>query len=778
LNSQQNSDINASSGDEEIRLRFKINKKVAYIIFVLVGCITAFFGYKTSQLEFSYDIESFFSKTDAEYLYYKDYINRFEGENNFILVGIKNEDKIDNKEFLQKVNKLSLVLENNDFINKAISPTNMTKKVVTPLGMTISVPLIHIEDEGKIKKDIANLYADGKLVNSFLSVDQKSITIFLDKKANSTTAEERLFLKQLNAVLDFLKFEEYHVGGRINTKDFYVTMMQDEMFYFAIMGILLLLVFLYFTFRNVWGIIIPIVILIISLVWTLGLMQVTGQKMSLMMVMMPTMLFVIGVSDSVHIINKFRSEYKTHKDRKLAIRITVNEIGVAIFLTSITTAIGFISLCFMDVEPLIKFGIYTAIGIMFTYLVSILVIPSLLLVLKINFPEERKSSVLFLSWLTKFYFAVTNNKKAYTFGIILVILFSLNGLRYFKVNNNFLDDLDDSTSLKQDMLFFEDNFSGFVPFEIAIDVPEESTVLDLTILKEIELVENYLTDRYEAGFLVSPTTIVKSANMTLKGGSNAAFKLPNNEKKMKRLLKQLDRWKIAEKYKKIVTLDRKHGRLTAKIKDLGSSKVDELNEQLIQFITDNELKSTFIITGASHLLNESSRNVAEGVVKGIFLALLMMLITIAILFNSIKTAMISLLPNLLPVLILGGMMGYFGIDLKVSSSLMFTIVLGIAVDDTIHILAKYRQQSLMGLEPGKALYNSFLTTGWSVVVTSLIISSGFVIFLISDFESTFYTGLLVSVSLITALFSNIIILPLLLGRTRDIKTRKNKLKRS
>jgi len=188
------------------------------------------------------------------------------------------------------------------------------------------------------------------------------------------------------------------------------------------------------------------------------------------------------------------------------------------------------------------------------------------------------------------------------------------------------------------------------------------------------------------------------------------------------------------------------------------------------------LKSNFKITGAAHLLNESNRRIAQGVVKGISLALIMMLITIAVLFNSIKTALISLLPNLLPVLILGGLMGYFGIDLKVSSSLMFTIVLGIAVDDTIHILAKYRHQSKLGLEPGKALYTSFLSTGWSVVVTSLIISSGFVIFLISDFESTFYTGLLVSISLITALFSNIIILPLLLGRKKDIKIRKKKMR--
>ncbi len=543
---------------------------------------------------------------------------------------------------------------------------------------------------------------------------------------------------------------------------------------FAILGIILLLLFLYFTFKNIWGIIIPLLVLVIAIIWTLGLMQITGQEMSLMMVMMPTMLFVIGVSDSVHIINKFKTEFKIHNNRKLAIRITITELGVAIFLTSFTTAIGFISLAFMDVEPLKIFGIYTAIGIMITYVVSMLIIPSLLLVLKINFKESKKAKTCFLFCIENFYLNVTKHKKAFALGIVAVVLISINGLRYFKVNNNFLDDLDDKTALKQDMLFFEDNFSGIVPFEIAIEPQNNASVFDFKVLKETKIVANFLTKTYKAGLLISPTTVIKSANMTLNGGANVAFKLPKNKKQLYRILKNIKKWHIAKKYKSIVSTDEKHGRLSAKIKDLGSAKIGKLNQQLKTFIQNQHLQTKFIITGAAHLLNESNRKIAEGVVKGIFLAFFMIFLTIAILFNSIKTALISLLPNILPVLILGGLMGYFGIDLKVSSSLMFTIVLGIAVDDTIHILAKYRHQCMAGFSAGEALYTAFLSTGWSVVATSLIISSGFIIFIISNFESTFYTGLLVSISLLTALFSNLIMLPLLLGKSRDIRLRKKK----
>lgn len=776
-NHKHKSSIDPEKEEQTIRLRFKINKKAAYSIFSLVGLISIFFAYQTSLLQFSYDIESFFSKSDVDYQFYKAYTERFEGENNFVLVGIENEVGIDNQVFLNKIETLLLTLEKQELVTKIISPTNMSKKVITPLGGTITVPLLHLNDEKRLEDDFEALKKDGKLINSFLSEDLKAISLFITKKVNSTKEEEQFFLTQLRSSLDSLKFDEYHIGGRVNTQDFYIKEMKEEMLYFAMLGMLLLLVFLYFTFRNIWGIVIPIIVLVISLIWTLGLMQVTGETMSLMMVMMPTMLFVIGVSDSVHIINKFRSEFKIHKDRKLAIRITVTEIGVAIFLTSFTTAIGFFSLCFMDVAPLKKFGFYTAMGIMFTYLVSILIIPSLLLVLKINFPEEEKRKGYFLAWIERFYLKITNNKKSFTIGILLVILLSLNGLRSFKVNNNFLDDLDEDTSLKQDMLFFESNFSGIVPFEIAIDATGNNNLFELEALKEIQLVENFLLENYQAGFVVNPTTIIKSVNMSFNGGSNSAFKLPENEKKLKRLIKQLDRLNIADEYKTIVTEDQKKGRLTAKIRDIGSYQLGELNTRLRTFIAEKNLKTKFTITGAAHLLNESNRSVAEGVVKGIFLALILMLITIAILFNSIKTALVSILPNLLPVLILGGMMGYFGIDLKVSSSLMFTIVLGIAVDDTIHILAKYRHQSQLGLEPGRALFTSFLSTGWSVVVTSLIISSGFVIFLISDFESTFYTGLLVSISLITALLSNIIILPLLLGKNRDIRIRKRRLRK-
>ena len=758
--------------EQAIKLRFKINKRSAYITFILVGMISIFFGYKAFQLKFSYDIETFLSKSNPSYQFYQNYVDRFGGENNFLLVGINHQKGVDNQLFLKKIEALSLSLEKNDFVEKVISPTNINKKVVTPLGLTITVPFIHLEDEDRLKKDILKLKKEDQFTRSFISNDLKSISLLIDKKGNATEEDDERFLTQLKGMLKDLEFEEYHVGGRVNTQHFYLTNMKQEMFYFAILGIILLLLFLYFTFRNLWGIVIPIFVLIISLVWTLGLMELTGESMSLMMVMMPTMLFVIGVSDSVHIINKFRTEFKIHQDRKLAIRITITEIGVAIFLTSFTTAIGFLTLCFMDVEPLIKFGLYTAIGIMFTYLVSILIIPSLLLVLKINFPEEQKSKTHFLSYIEQFYCTITNCKKSFVIGIILVILFSLNGLRFFKVNNNFLDDLDDSTSLKQEMLFFEDNFSGIVPFEIAIETTADKEIFDLTTLKEIERIEEFLIKKYNAGLVLSPSTIVKSVNMSLNGGATSSFKLPKTDKKNNQLLKQLDKWKLLDKYKSIVTEDKKYGRLTAKIKDMGSIRLGELNQQLMTFIENEGFHSKYTITGAAYLLNQSNRNIAKGVVKGISLALIMMLITIAVLFNSIKTAMVSLLPNLLPLLILGGLMGYIGIDLKVSTSLMFTIVLGIAVDATIHILAKYRHESLRGVAPGSALVKSFLSTGWSVMITSLIISSGFVIFLISNFESIFYTGLLVSLSLITALLSNIIILPLLLGKATDIKIRK------
>lgn len=761
-----NNKNNPSNKKDEIRPSskswLKVNKGIAYSVLLLVAVVTIVLGYSAFKLKFNYNIESFFSKENADYQFYKEHINRFEGENNFILIGIKNTQGIDEQDFLVKVDSLSKkLLKKDDFVTKVLSPTNLSKKIITPLGMPITVPLIHFNEKEKIKKDIDAIYQNERLVNSFFSADTQSISIFVEKRENTTRQEDKAFLLSLNTMLTNLNFEAYYLGGRVSTQQFYVTQMKEEMGIFFVLGILLLLAFLYFSFKSFWGVTIPIIVLIVSLIWTLGIMQITGEELTLMMVMLPTMLFVIGVSDSVHIINKFRYEFGKTKDRKEALMITIKEIGVAIFLTSITTAIGFGSLCFIDIAPLQKFGIYTAIGIMITYLVSIFLIPSFLLLLKIRFPKEQRSRAFFQLGLKKMYSGIIEHKKWFVIGIILVIAISINGLSYFRVNNNFLDDLSDDTKLKQDMLFFENNFSGIVPFEIAVEANEN--IFNYNTLHEIEQVENYLAENYKAGFLISPTSIIKIANSSLNGGGNKFYKLPDTERKLNKILKQLKRFGITKRYQKLVSEDKKYGRITAKIKDIGSTKVGDLNEGLVKFIESKNFTTKFIITGASHLLNQSNRNISEGVVKGIILAMLLILLTVAILFSSIRIALYSLLPNLLPLIILGGLMGYFNIDLKVTTSLLFTIVLGISVDDTIHILTKYRLGRKVGLNSERALFNSFQSTGWSVVVTSFIIAAGFIIFLVSDFESTFYMGLLVGGSLVTALLSNLIILPLLLG---------------
>ena len=365
------------------------------------------------------------------------------------------------------------------------------------------------------------------------------------------------------------------------------------------------------------------------------------------------------------------------------------------------------------------------------------------------------------------FFWVFRNPKKIILVTALISCFALWGMVKIDINNNFLDDLNDNSALKEDLNFFEQNFSGIRPFEMGIDLVDTSgNILDKNVLVEIEKVENYLKVEYGIGFILSPITIVKSINMALNGGKNDFYKLPESDSQMNKINRLINRYKNRRGVPVLLSNDQLHGRIAGKMKDLGSKKVGHLNDDLNDFISNNIDHSLlkFELTGAAELMDSSNSRIASYLIVGLGFAFLVIALVIGLIFRSGKVAIISLLPNFLPLLMIAGIMGIFNIELKVATALIFTIALGIAIDDTIHLLSRYKTEMTKTTSSMRALKTAYLSTGKAIILTSIILSSGFVVFTMSEFYSTFYIGLLVSITLLIALTSNLVILPLLISK--------------
>jgi len=738
-------------------------KTYAWLIIVIITALTVIAGYFAKDLRFSYDIESFFSSSDPELAYYHNHRETFENDNDFVLVAITNSPTVLDQKFLIKVDSLASILNNFPRLTKVVTPTSYKRTIVPSFGPAINVPILHVDEPDRYEADFNYAVNSKGIESSFFSKDTNAVLLYLKKEEFTPKSVNDSLLAALEQVLDEFDFTTYHIAGRIKTQNYYVSKMSGEMVLFALISLVLLVVFLIFSFRCVCGVLLPIVVLIVAAAWTFGIIQLGIGQLDLLMTMLPTLLFVIGISTSVHILSRYIDELSKDGNRGRAIVATVREMVVTTFLTSITTALGFASLMFIDIEPVQRFGLFAAIGIMITYVVSILLLPAMLVV--INDPEMTCSVRLQGGWnriLGKIFRFSIGNPKFINWLTVATIAISLVGVSFLQTNNHFLDDLSEQSSLKEDLVFFEDNFAGIRPVEIGIEMKSPGqSILSLQGLEDIEAMENYLRKEYGAGAVIGPATVVKTAFQALNGGGALAYRLPATEQELDKVIGFMKKRNLFRKIENLITQDAERGRITGTMNDIGSRNAMALNTALETEM--NELKHTsFTITGAAHLMDNSNSRIAASLLKGLALGFIVVSLVIGLLYRSFRIAILSLLPNVLPLLLIAGIMGALGIDLKVATAMIFTIAFGIAVDDTIHLLARVRLERKNGLDMKSAVERSMLTTGKAIIVTSFILSAGFLTFLLSDFQSTFFVGLLVSLSLLLALAADLLLLPKIL----------------
>ncbi|MBX7095573.1 MAG: MMPL family transporter, partial [Flavobacteriales bacterium] len=347
----------------------------------------------------------------------------------------------------------------------------------------------------------------------------------------------------------------------------------------------------------------------------------------------------------------------------------------------------------------------------------------------------------------------------------LLILLSFIGISQMRINNFLLEDLKEGNELKQHFRFFETEFSGVRPFELALQKNTGSDSLPITIgeLQQIEKIENYLHQEYGAGFLFSPLSIVKTVNRSLHGGDFSAYAIPSSNEELLEIYSLLEKMKSKNAFDRVVADQGKLIRISGKSADLGSFVYKEKDAAFHSFFKEQIDTTLFSyrITGTATLIDKNNGQVARGLVYGLLLSFLVIALIVGLMYKSLSMTIIALIPNIIPLLLVAGIMGILGVDLKVSTSMIFTISFGIAVDDTIHFISKLRLELAAGKSVFYAVKRTFLTTGRAIILTTIILSGGFLTLVFSDFLGTFYLGLLIALTLIFAVLADLFLLPVL-----------------
>jgi predicted RND superfamily exporter protein len=529
--------------------------------------------------------------------------------------------------------------------------------------------------------------------------------------------------------------------------------------------VFLIIVFLLISFRSFFGVIIPLVTVLFSIVGVLGIMQITGKSLDVMSTLLPTILFVVGMSDAVHILNRYIEELRSGKQKTEAIKITFKEVGMATLFTSITTAVGFITLMMVPIKPMQDFGLYSAIGVILAFIIAITFLPASLSLLKK--PKISNINPKDLFWnkvLSKGFLFVIRNQGKIFISYLVILAISIVGIFQLEVDYKLLEDLSEDNPLQQDFRFFENNYSGIRPFEMAIYTKDSTSIFNYSVIKEMDKVDSYLYEDYEAGFILSPLSIIKSMNKAMHSGNSKHYIVPNKEGKYNTLIKKMKQVNLKSKLNNIVNKSNSVCRFTGKMDDIGSKKVKERNiefEKFFQSKIDTNLIG-YKMTGTALLVDKNNEFLAINMIIGLSIAFLLIAILIGLIFKSIRMAFLSIIPNVIPLAFIGGIMGFVGTDINMSTSIIFTIAFGIAVDDTIHFLSKFKIEQNKGKSLIYSLKRTYLSTGKAIVLTTLILCGGFVSLILSDFKSTFLIGSYVGLILFVAVITDLLLLPILL----------------
>ncbi len=743
-------------------------------LLIALGVLTLFAIYQTTKVQMTYDFAKVVPADDPDFVNYVEFKKMFGEDGNILVAGIQHKD-IFTLSVFNDWQQLSHEIEAIDGVEKVVSLSSLYNLVkdesnhVLKLTPVLNSKLKTQHELDSFKTIIDNLpFYKGLIYNPETQTTLMAIT--LDK--NKLDSKERIKLvKEIeNRCKHFsdIHHTETHYSGLPYVRTIYSSKVASEISIFTYLSIFITAVFIFIFFRFFSAVAFSLIIVCIAVVCTLGSIHLFGFRITLLTGILPPLMVIIGVQNCIYLLNVYHQEFRIHGNKMLAIVRLISKNGLPLFLTNVTTAVGFCVFSFSGSAVLDQFSIISGINIMLVYLVSLVFIPIVYSYLPPPTVQQTKHlDAVRLNKVMSLCTTFIYERRKIIYGFtILICLVSVWGATKVRSLGYVVDDLPVHDKVYTDLKFFEKNMKGVLPFEIKIDTKREGGVKDLLTLQRISKLQKELALLPELSKAVSVADFLKFANQGYNNGDPKYFIIPS-ALDISEIISYLpnDNHTSNALLKSMVDSNFRIARISIQMADIGSVEMKRLNAEVrakIDKIFPSD-KYDVQITGTSLIFLKGNDYLVKNLLQSMISALLIISLMMAFLFYSWKMVVISLIPNIVPLLMTLGIMGFFDVRLKPSTIIIFSIAYGIVVDFTIHYLAKYRNSlKKHNWDMKIAIPESLIEAGPSIIYTAVALFFGFIIFAFSDFGGTIALGVLTSLSLLFGMLMNLILLPSLL----------------
>ena len=760
-------------------------------ILIAVAFITIFLGYQWKNLSMTYTEANLLPKNHVANKDYEKFLAKFGEEGNLIVIGFQDPKFFTPKNYaawnelmtsLKKAKEVDLVVSLND-LKKLEKDTINQKFVLSPfIDQSKTIDPEYLK---KVQYDLFhNLpFYEGLLFNKKSGSIRSAVYM---NKALVNTAERKTFIIE-NLVPKIDKFEkttgiDLRVSGMPYIRTINADNMKGEIGLFIGAALLTVSLIFFFFFRSFSATFMSICILIVGVVWSFGTLGLFHYKITILTAIIPPLIIVIGITNCIFLINKYQQEIKLHNNQAKALQRIISKIGVSTLMTNLTTAIGFATFMITGNDLLFEFGLVTSINVISVYLLTLLIVPIVYSFMPL--PKEKHLyhlSKTYISSLLNFVEDTVKHKRKviYTiYGILLV--FSVIGIAQMKVSGSLIGEMPKSAAFFKDILFYEKEFNGVMPLEIMIDTKKKKGVMKSSTIRKMDELQNTITEIPELAKPVSVVNLVKYSKQAFYNGNPDYYELPTSQEQAFILsyAKNATKNNKENLMKAYVDSTGRYARITTFMKDIGTDKMAKIEKKLHSKIDEIFPKDRFevTITGKALVFQKGTAYLVNNLIESLIFAIIVIAVLMLYLFRSFKMVMASVITNVLPLCITSGLMGYFGIPLKPSTILVFSIAFGISVDNAIQFMAKYRHDLIQNNgKIKKSVFSSLRETGISTFYTSIVLILGFATFTLSSFSGTIALGGLISCTLTFAMFANLLVLPALVLTFEKKRTKKEDL---
>src|SRR5215203_1259983 len=754
--------------------------RFGYLLLVILLVVTAFLGWRASKVKLSYEFAKAIPTDNPKYVAYQEFRKKFGDDGNLLVIGIQT-DKLFQQQFFNEYLSLHRQLKTLKGVDDIVSvpaAINLVKIEATeklqarPIFRDTILSQQEIDSSSHIFLTLP--FYKGLLYNAETNAWLMGVRV---NTTSINSPERTAIVSSILKVVDNFAARnkiEVHLSGLPYIRTITSDRIQKEMRFFLVGSVLLSAFILLIFFRSLSAMLLSLAVVIIGVIWSVGILDLSGYKITLLTALIPPLVVVIGIPNCIYFLNKFHTSYRERGDKKQAIIAMISRMGVVTLFCNIAAAIGFAVFALTDSAILKEFGVVAGTSIMLLFFISLILIPVILNVLPP--PSSRHTKYLDNLWLRRWLdnlenWSVHHRRLIYIMTAAIIIV-AVAGIFKLKSVGYIVDDLPKGDKVYTDLKFFEEHFHGVMPLEIVVDTKKKYGVTrNLNNLSKIDSFVQYLSAQSYAGKPLTITEGLKFAKQAFFDGDSGYYTMPgeNDLLALKPYLSTNGDGGSATSFSKLVSTfmdsSRQEARISVSMKDIGSARLplvlDSIKNKSSQLFDSTKYNVQF--TGTSVTFLEGTRFIINGLKESVFWAFLLISFSMLYLFRSGRILLCSLIPNIIPLIITAGIMGWAGVPLKPSTVLVFSVALGVAIDITIRFLVNFRQQ----LRPNnfdvhQTVIETIHSTGLSIIYTSIVLIAGFVIFCFSGFGGTKALGWLTSLTLVTATFANLVLLPALL----------------